>query len=56
MALKRSLAVLLAAVAAWLAVTALPAQQLYLVVAFDAALAVIVRAAVRKPGAVAGRR
>jgi hypothetical protein len=37
--------------AAWLAVTALPAPQLYLVIALDAALAVVVRAAVGKPTA-----
>jgi hypothetical protein len=50
-ALARLLAVLLAAGAAWLAVTALPAPQLYLVIAFDAVLAVVVRAAVGKPTA-----
>jgi len=44
----RLLAVLMAAGAAWLAVTALPAPQLYLVIAFDAVLAVVVRAAVGK--------
>jgi len=45
------LAVLLAAGAAWLAVTALPEPQLYLVIAFDVVLAVAVRAAVGRPTA-----
>jgi hypothetical protein len=54
--LARLLAVLVAAAAAWLAVTALPAPQLYLVLAFDAALAVVVRAVVGKPTAAPSRR
>jgi hypothetical protein len=37
--------------AAWLAVTALPARDLYLVVAADIALAIVVRAAVKEPTA-----
>jgi hypothetical protein len=45
------MAILLAAMAAWLAVTAVPARQLYLVIAFDVALAAIVRAAVQKRAA-----
>ncbi|HXR22102.1 MAG TPA: hypothetical protein VN786_06065 [Acidimicrobiales bacterium] len=49
--LARLLAVLLAAGAAWLAVTALPEPQLYLVIAFDVVLAVAVRAAVGRPTA-----
>ncbi len=52
--LARLLAVLLAAAAAWLAVTALPSPQLYLVIAFDVVLAVLVRAAVGKPTAAPG--
>jgi hypothetical protein len=52
----RLLAVLLAAVAAWLAVTALPARQLYLAIAFDVALAAVVRVAVGKPTADPSRR
>jgi hypothetical protein len=41
--------------ASWLAVTALPARELYVVVAADIALAVAVRAAVRKPTAASNR-
>ena len=52
----RMMAVLLAAMAAWLAVTAVPARQLYLVIAFDVAMATIVRAAVRNPTALQSRQ
>jgi hypothetical protein len=52
----RLMAVLLAAMAAWFVVTTLPARQLYLVIAFDVALAAIVRAAVRNPKAAPGRQ
>jgi hypothetical protein len=48
-------AVLLAGMASWLAVTALPARELYLVVAADIALAVAVRAGVRKPTTASNR-
>jgi len=52
----RMMAVLLAAMAAWLAVTAVPARQLYLVIAFDVAMATIVRAAVRNTTALPSRQ